>query len=307
MAEYTGRKGRKALTDTQKSEKSYAEKSPVDHLRVDSFLPLPPDSMSPEAAEEWRRVGEYLLLTDRVGKLDAQSLAFYANSYAFFAESVRLMLVNREKMWGLVRGRPKPAKLVGIACKHAMIAIRLARKFGMTARTRHLDHKHGSGRPATPDQIHALRGTKSTRPAAMRPTKVGKLPVVEKWPEASVARPVWFNRDAGAEWDRTVHQLEIIDLWTPLDVGPVAILCGAYSLAAKCAVELSNQPMILPIQDAEGVVEHPLGEIYRELFIVCETVWQDYGMTPHDRMQFHHTEGEQQGKPKLALFPGQMA
>jgi len=55
------------------------------------------------------------------------------------------------------------------------------------------------------------------------------------------------------------------------------------------------------------VVEHPLGEIYRELFVICESVWQDYGMTPHDRQQFHHIEGEQQGKPKLAVFPGEQA
>lgn len=305
MAEYTGKKGRKALTDTQKSEKNYAEKPLVDSLRADSFLPLPPENMQPEAAEEWRRVGEYLLLTDRVAKLDSQSLAFYANSYAFFGEATRLLLVGREQLWDRIRGRPKASKLVGVLCKHAMIVIRLSRKFGMTARTRHLDYTHGFGRPATPQQIHSLRGTK---PTTKRPTsKAASLAVSTTWPQAAVQRPVWFNSTAAAEWDKTVQQLDVIDLWTPLDVGPIAVLCGAYSLAAKCANELANEPPMLQIQDAEGVVEHPLGEVYRELFVVCETVWQDYGMTPYDRQQFHHIEGEQQGKPKLAVFPGELA
>jgi P27 family predicted phage terminase small subunit len=303
MADYTGKKGRKALTDTQKSEKSYAEKSQVDSLKAPSFLPLPPLNMSEEAANEWRRVGEYLLLTDRVAKSDSQSLAFYANSYAMFAESTRLLLVGRQDLWGYIRGRPKPSKLVDVLCRHAAIVIKLSQKFGMTARTRHLDHKK-NGRPATPQQIHDLRGTKPTKkPTASRNALAVKL----AWPESSVAQPTWFNRDAVAEWTRTVEQLQTLELWTPLDVGPISVLCGCYSLAARCASDLADSMPVLPIRDAEGVVEHPLGEIYRELFVICESVWQDYGMTPHDRQQFHHIEGEQQGKPKLAVFPGEQA
>jgi len=301
MAEYTGKAGRKGLTDTQKRDKQYPEKPTKNSMKVDSFLPSPPDGMGADARDEWNRVGEYLLLTERVSKLDTQSLAFYCNSYAVFADGCRQLLIRRERIWGEVRGRPKPSKLVDIISRHGAIVVRQSRKFGMTARTRHLDHQYGCGRPATPAQIHALRGTvsKSRGKQAIAPP--------QEWKPESVARPNWLSNECSAEWQRLVDQLTVVDLWTPLDVGPIAVLCGAYSLAKRCANELSDQSLILPIRDAEGVVEHPLSVIYRELFVLCETIWQDYGMSPFDRQQFHHIEGEQQGRPKFAVFPGEMA
>lgn len=299
--EYTGRRGRKALTDQQKKDKQAVAVDPRG-LRVDSFLPTPPESTDPVVTEEWLRVGEYLLLTDRVAKLDAQALMMYATSYGMYADSMRGMLIGRQATWGEVNGRPKPAKLVDLAVKHGTIVLRMARKFGMTARTRHLDHTTGCGRPATPQQIHNLRGTVPERPRKRQP-KIEQI----QWEADSVACPAWFNSAATAEWNRLVSQLTAVDLWTPLDVAPIAIACASYALAAKCAEQLSLQPMVLPIRDSEAVVEHPLGVVYEKHFALCEQIWQDYGMTPYDRQQFRHVEGEQQGRPKLQVFPGELA
>jgi len=299
---YTGQRGRKPLTDKQKQDATYAEKPKDNALKAHSFLPLPDAALCAEAKSEWLRVGEYLLLTDRVAKLDTQALTFYATSYAIFSEAARQMLVGRESLWGRVNGRPKSSKMVDMVLHHGSLTIRMARKFGMTARTRHLDHKKGPGRPATPQQIHDLRGTSHKRPSGL-----GRGVQHVGWDVDAIARPVWFSRDASDQWDRMVEQLESLDLWTPLDVVPIAVLCGCYSLAAKCAVQMSDEPLVLAITDSEAMVEHPLSSIYRDLFLLCEAIWQDYGMTPHDRQQFFHSDGEQQGKPKLAVFPGELA
>lgn len=299
--EYTGRRGRKALTPQQKTDKQSTSIDPRG-LKVDSILPQPPDNVDPAVAEEWLRVGEYLLLTDRVSKLDSQALLLYATSYATYADCMRDMLIGRKPLWGEVNGRPKPSKFVDLSIKHGAIVLRMARKFGMTARTRHLDHTSGCGRPATPQQIHKLRGTVPERPRK-RPVKIEQM----EWEPDSVACPAWFNSSAKAEWTRLVSQLTAVDLWTPLDVAPVAIVCASYALAAKCANAMLLEPLVLPVRDAETVVEHPLGVIYEKQFTLCEAIWQDYGMSPFDRQQFRHVEGEQQGRPKLQVFPGEMA
>ena len=311
--QYTGKAGRKALTDTQKQDKQYAEKPKDDSLKAASFLPHPPATMCDTAKAEWMRVGEYLLRTGRVAKLDSQALAYYANSYATFADAARPLMVGRDQMWGFVRGRMKPAKLVDVMVQHGWIALKMARKFGMTARTRHLDHKYGAGRPATPDQIHAVRGTgkDGRKPrasaAALAASSLSSTAMDHGWPADAVAMPGWLSSAATAEWRRLVDQLEVLDLWTPLDVGPITVLVACYTLAGKCAEKLADSSLVVPIEGSEGAVEHAASVIYRQLFEICESCWMDYGMSPFDRLKFSHVEGEQQGKPKLAVFPGEMA
>jgi P27 family predicted phage terminase small subunit len=299
--EYTGKRGRKGLTEQQKKDKSPANADPRG-LKVDSFLPMPPDNVEADVAAEWQRVGEYLLLTDRVSKLDSQALLMYATSYVVYADTMRDLLIGRKALWGEVNGRPKPSKIADLAIKHGEIVLRLARKFGMTARTRHLDHSSGCGRPATPQQIHDLRGTVPERPRKI-PNKIEQV----QWEPDSVACPAWFSSAATAEWSRLIGQLTAVELWTPLDVGPISLACASYTLAAKCAAQLLNEQLVLPVRDSEAVVEHPLGVIYERHFALCEQVWQDYGMSPYDRQQFRHVEGEQQGRLKLKVFPGEMA
>jgi P27 family predicted phage terminase small subunit len=256
--------------------------------------------LSIEAVKEWNRVGEFLRLTDRVAKLDHQALTLYAVSYSIYADAMRRLLIDRWPLWGEVRGKPIPSTYVGLTVKHGMNVVRMARKFGMTARTRHLDHKTGCGRPATPQQINELRrGVKRK----MAPAKIETV----EWSPESVACPDWFTKDAENEWNRLVEQLSACDLWTPLDVGPIAVAAASYALAVKCAQRLEDAEIVLPIRDSEGSVEHPLSLIYEKQFSLCENLWQDYGMSPFDRQQFHHVEGEKQGKPKLAVFPGEIA
>jgi phage terminase small subunit len=121
--EYTGKRGRKGLTEQQKKDKSPAKADPRG-LKVDSFLPMPPDNVEADVAAEWQRVGEYLLLTDRVSKLDSQALLMYATSYVVYAETMRDLLIGRKALWGEVNGRPKPSKIADLAIKHGEIVLR---------------------------------------------------------------------------------------------------------------------------------------------------------------------------------------
>ena len=291
--EYTGKAGRKKMTDRQKGLAAGA-------ANAGGMLPVAPDGLCEEALEEWQRVGEYLLRTDRVAKVDTQALTYYVTSYATFADAARQLMIGRVPLWSFIRGRAKPAKVFDVMAAHATIVIKVARKFGMTARTRHLDHSSGAGRPATPDQIRALRGTMAT--SGRKPKNVSG-----GWDAASIAMPSWFSREAAAEWNKLVDSLDGLDLWTPLDVGPIAVLVACYTIAGKCATQMTEEQLVVPVEGGEGTVEHPLGIVYRQLFDICESCWIDYGMTPFDRVKFSHVDGDSQGKPKLAFFPGENA
>lgn len=292
QSSYTGQRGRKALNESQKRAKKGVGKKTPD-LIVDTVLPVVPDYLDPTAQDEWKRVGEYLVLTRRVSQLDVQSLSAYCTSYGLFADSIRPFIRSRRPIWGLVNGRPKPAKLLDVALDHGKIVFELAQKFGMTGRTRHLDHA-SSGRPALPSEIHELRGnTPQVRPRDSLP----------EWSPESVAKPDWLNEPvASREWDRLTQTLANVELWTPLDVGVIAVCCGSYSLLTKCMRGLQDVQLTLTSETSDTAYEHPLSVVYRRHLELCSAIWHEYGMSPHDRMKFHHAEGDQQGKLKLSVY-----
>ena len=299
--EFTGQRGRKALTPSQKRGKAGpgrpANDPPVAKkpgIAVDTFLPEAPGSIDIDAQAEWERIGPWLELTERVSKLDYQALFSYCSSLVVFGESIRPLIIGRDNLWGEVNDKPRPAKASEVAYEHGKIALDVAQKFGMTARTRHLDHQQGAGRPALPKEIHELRGSPKKHPS--------RKPLPE-WPEGSVERPAWLSGPvAESEWNRLTSVLSNLDLLTPLDVGIVAIACGSFSLMSRCMDQMREERIVLPLQDGGGI-EHPLSLIYRKHFDLCSSVWQDYGMSPADRMRFVHAEGEKQGKPKLSIYP----
>lgn len=282
--QYTGRKGRKPSIAAE-----VLDKQPTG-LIVDSILPPSPVELSREAVEEYNRVGEYLLLTSRVSKLDLQALAVYSASYAFYSDAMRPLIIGRNRIWDFVNDKAKPSKLVSVAMQHGKIALYQARRFGMTARTRHLDFVHGMGRPATPKQIKDLQSGRArrTEPA--------------DWHPDSVAMPNWFDPRARNEWHRLTDALRVNDLWTPLDVGPIALCCASFSLLLRCAAEMSDDALAVRVGDTNQFVEHPLSQIYRDHYWLCQSIWTDYGMSPHDRAQFLHVEGASQGKPRLSVY-----
>ena len=304
-SKYTGKKGRKALTPEQKvaKDKVAGRGGPL-VAPVES--PDLPGELSAAAAAEWLRIAPYLLKTDRISAADRQSLASYCSSFAIYCDAMAELLAGDEPkpLWGFSNRRPKPSVFADIAVKHGRETIDLARKFGMTARTRHLDHRL-TGRPATPQEIHDLRGTEKRR----KPR--GRLNRALEFPESAVGRPDWmsFSVAASVEWSRLVDQLTALDLWTPLDVGPVTVGCASFALVLACAKALKDESMAIEV--GEGVAcQNPLLAIRSRHIDLCEEVWKDYGMTPYDRLMFSRLDsGEADGnKPhRLQLFPDDVA
>lgn len=302
---YTGKKGRKALTPAQKAQKNRVV-GRGEPMRAAAELPEPPSQLSLEALAEWERVGSYLLLTERVANVDRQSLAAYATSFSLYCGAMEELLVNGQPLWGLSNMRPKPSVFSEIAWDHGRQTMRLARAFGMTARCRHLDQRV-TGRPATPQEIHDLRGTEKRRKPKGRTYKS------IDFPEQSVRPPEWFSlcELAGREWSRLVGQLSALDLWTPLDVAAVTIGCASFALSLMCCDLLKTDEQTA-IEIGEGVaVKNPLLVIRSRHVELCNEVWKDYGMTPLDRVNFSRMDGRDDDagdRPhRLAMFPDEVA
>lgn len=302
---YTGKRGRKALTAYQKAAKNkVAGRGAPMVARVE--LPDAPSELSPSAATEWVRIGEYLRMTDRVAAVDLQSLAGYCSSYTLYCESIAELLSSGKDLWGYSNRRPKPSVFTEIAVKHGKEVICYARKFGLTARCRHLDQRL-TGRPATPQEIHDLKGTEKRRKPRGRVAKT-----IEKFPESATSRPdwMWLSLEASREWERLTEQLAVLDLWTPLDVAPVVVGCASFALVLKCIAKLKEETMAIEI--GEGVaVQNPLLAIRSKHFELCQEVWKDYGMTPYDRLNFSRVDSGEDDLTAhhhvLQLFPDDVA
>lgn len=171
---------------------------------------------------------------------------------------------------------------------------------------RHLDQRV-TGRPATPQEIHDLRGTEKRRKPKGRTYKS------IDFPEHSVRPPEWFSlcELAGREWSRLVGQLSALDLWTPLDVAAVTIGCASFALSLMCCDRLKTDEQTA-IEIGEGVaVKNPLLVIRSKHVELCNEVWKDYGMTPLDRVNFSRMDGRDDGAGdgphRLAMFPDEVA
>lgn len=291
-------RGRNAQTPAMRMARGRPPKKAKDKptgMKVATVLPDPPEYLEPAARAEWIRLGKYLVAMRRVSELDLQALTIYSTSLTLFGECIRPLLIARSPLWGEVNGRPKPSKLESVAERHALIVLDLCEKFGLTARTRHLDHAD-RGRPGMPDELHELRGNPAKK-------KLGRTKTVDRleWDAADVVPPGWFDRNALDEWYRLINQFETLDVWTPLDVAAISIGCGCYSLLIKCVTQIADEPPTLGIRDAEGHVEHPLSQIYGRHWKICERVWREYGMTPVDRARFAGSVVDPE-KPKLSVY-----
>ncbi len=114
------------------------------------------------------------MLTDRVALVDLQSLTAYCSGYALYCDAISKLLIDGEPYWGLSNKRPKPSVYATIAATHGREFCGSHRKFGMTARCRHLDQRV-TGRPATPQEIHNLRGTEKRRKPKSGLTKAAEF------------------------------------------------------------------------------------------------------------------------------------
>ncbi len=298
-------KGRKAYTDSQRRAlgrpPKRTELDKIPGMSVPVHLPQPPEQLDALAIEEWNRVGKFLLFTRRVSELDRQSLAAYCVSWVAYGDSIRPLLIGRQPLWGMVSGKPRPSKLEEVARHHATIVIGTARRFGMTARTRHLDHAD-TGRPALPDELHELRGNPSKK--QLKPS-LGHV-AVGGWSEEDIAMPGWFDRVAMDEWQRLTEAYTAINMFTPLDYSMLAIACATWSLYLK-AMEQCQYEGLTALTEKGASVEHPLSLIMRRQLDILKEIWTDYGMTPLDRRRFKHAGGSGEGdvKKRFSIYVGE--
>lgn len=295
---YTGKKGRKALTIEQKSAKQRAVWNPAP-MRAPSALPPAPSDLCQVAKAEWVRVGGYLLATERVAALDYQALAAYCASIAAYLGAMEQIWIYGQPLWANSNQRPKRSVFADISCDQGKRLLRLARKFGMTARTRHLDHGR-TGRPALPAEIHQLRGTVARNPRKRPGSSVIHL----DFPATDVAPPEWFAKcRVGDEWTRLVDRLTTLDLWTPLDFGPAILSACSFSLAMRCNSELQSEGLAIQVSE-ELASENPLLSIRSRHLELCESVWEDYGMSPWDRSNFFRVDSDESDDlPSFEIFP----
>lgn len=300
-----GRRGRDPLTDTQRRALGRPSKShgvdKIPGLSIPTELPAAPDVIRSDesALEEWNRVGRFLQFTRRVSLIDRQALTTYCVSWSLFGQAIRPLLIGRQALWGEVNGRPRPAKLEEVARRHAAIVIEQARRFGMTARTRHLDHAD-TGRPALPNELHELRGNPSKKQLK---ASVG-AEVQSEWNADDIQEPYWFDRKANNEWHRLLDSLTNINLFTPLDYSVLAIGCGCWALYSKALQELQSTGLIGAVEDGSAV-EHPLSVIVRRQREIMQQVWIDYGMTPLDRRRFKHSGATETTKKRFKVYIGE--
>lgn len=299
-----GRKLGTGLTDTQRRalgrppKRRDLDKTPG--LSVPVSLPDPPDVLDQVAREEWVRVGRFLKFTRRVSDCDRQSLAVYCASWSAYGEAIRPLLISRQPLWGFVLGKPRPSKLEEIARRHAMIVINIARRFGMTARTRHLDHAD-TGRPALPDELHELRGNPSKKHLKGSLAKF----TVGGWDAADIEQPGWFDRTAILEWQRVVTAYDAIHLFTPLDASVLAIGCATWSLYSKAIRDIESTGFVA-LTDKGAALEHPLSYIMRHQLDIMREIWIDYGMTPLDRRRFKQgTDVSGDQKKRFKIYVGE--
>ena len=298
---YTGTRGRKALTDAQKTAKSVASFA-GGPMRAPAELPPPPDELTEGGKAEWDRVGRYLLACQRVAAVDYQALTVYCASVCTYNQAVAYLLTDQQSLWGYTGGdTPKPKRSVfsDIAADSGWDIISLARKFGMTARTRHLDHRR-TGRPALPDEIHSLRGTSPRHPRKRR----GMTKLIQ-WPAESVIPPSWMLQCPAALrlWDRLIDSFSTLDLWTPLDHGPITVACASFALYLKATKELDIEGLAIQMEDSAAVA-HPLLRFRSQHFELVQRVWEDYGMSPYDRNNFTRMDADPtDGTGKTAWVP----
>lgn len=296
-------KGRKPLTDSMRRAKGRPPKPrEEDHpgLSIPASIPDCPPQLNEAARNEWIRISPYLLSARRVGQVDRQSLAGYCIAYAYWQDAARAILVQSlpledswSKLWGYTSAeKPRAVKMVDIFLKYGAEVINSAARFGMTARTRHLDHKD-TGRPSLPDELHEVRGNPSRK--KLRGAYVDAITEVacKEEPPAGI-----LDDESHDEYLRLMHQLDKINLFTVFDVAPLAVAAGTWGLAIMASQELNDSTLDLPTPDM--AVEHPCSKIFRLSQVLLAASWKEYGMTPLDRKRFQSTgTAETAFKPKV--------
>lgn len=249
-----------------------------DHSWAIAQASLPqPEHLKGIALEEYNRIGPYLLALGRVSEIDYHPLVGYCLSWQSFA---RLMEDEFRDPWielyepGIAG--EVPHSLLSPLLKHAKTTIHAAERFGMTARTRTLE---GVARQAKSSAIKQLLGNQ--RKVAAHRLDRSIVPMMGDWEPEHVEPPEWMAPRARAEYLKLGKNLENMDLFTPLDRGPLVIGCCLFDLMVRANEQLKDPYTHYTIKSGEQFSKaHPLHSVLYEIYKVADIIWKDYGQSP---------------------------
>lgn len=262
-------------------------------------MPEVPDFLTDAAKAEWSRLERYLLALNRVAPIDRQSLAAYCMSWELFDRIMREELANEHTAL-IVDGprcevaHPQLAPL----CKTANKIYVFACQFGLTARTRDLDL------PTTNRKASAfkrLMGKTETH------TPGSVVPMMPKWDADAMRLPAWANDRVKSEYNRIKEQLEVLDLFTPLDLVPLTVACSIFDLYVRCQEQMGDLYTNI-IDPRYGTVvgrkASPLSTSCNELLDILVRYYRDYGVSPVNRKVFAGEEKQKEKTPVPLIFKG---
>lgn len=261
-------------------------------LSVPSEVPAIPSDMPENAAAEWQRLAEEMAAAGRLAGVDRWALDAYCQTWHLWLRSVaavNLLLLSSAKLWGCdAKGKPLPSAdcLVFLDLSEALIERSIV--FGLTPRTRSLDHAK-TGRPAKPIEQHLLNGDPS------RLMKNKNRREAEKALRAQQARiesgdqsaPAGLPGEAMDEWSEIVPRLAMLGLYTPFDRAVLAIGCVAFVVRREADRQIQQEPLTLLDDETGREKRHPLLSIRARAIRVLDLVAKEFGLGPAWRKRWH--------------------
>lgn len=280
------KRGRFSQTATVAEAKRSKGSAKTNGLAIPAGQPEMPRDLSPIAQAEWDRIAGGLVDEDRLSKPDRWLLASYCETWALWRRSMAAIRRSVDtpgiRLWGFDANK-KP--LINADCvvffDLSASIIDQSTTFGMTARTRHLDH-HDNGRPKLPIEQHLLRGDPS-RLMKGRNRREAEEALKQQRVAAEVADkspPDGMPTEAAEEWQTMVEQLVAHGLYCPLDRASLAVGCVSWSVFRAAEKQMREQPMTLPSGDSGRNVKHPLLMVMGESWGLVNIVAREFAMAP---------------------------
>ncbi len=263
-------------------------------------MPPTPAELTGEGLAEWTRLEPYLLAIDRVSDVDSQALHAYCLYWHRFSYLMATYFADESAL--LYSDGPTcevPHPLLPDLIGFARDLIGFAGDFGLTARSRDLDGNHGNRIPAALKRFFGNR-----RKVAESKIPESVIPMMPKW--ESIDPPLWANRRIAKLYQEAVSQLELLDLFTPLDYAPVVVMCCLQDLLLRANEQLRydfTEVLDKKTGDVLYVKSHPLYQVLRQLGDVNRHYWKGYGMNPRSRKIFA-SEKTDTKKERPVVFKG---
>lgn len=268
-------------------------------------MPATPSALNSDAQAEWDRIEKYLIALNRVASIDRQALASYCMQWGHFVSIAKELSDPDVLLYTDGPNCDVVHPLLPPLLRDASAIIQLAGLFGMTARTRDLESDHGNRKASA---LKRLMGNQ--RKIAESKLAPSVIPMLPEFEEYDLKPPSWMSVRAKNEFYELGEDLQNIDLFTPLDVVPLSVVCVLFDLFLRSHEQLKT--MYTEVMqwnemtqsfEVKYLKEHPLHRIQTELQKVMHKIWKDYGQTPRYRKVFNG-ERKKEGKEVSLFFPG---